>query len=236
MSKDGEPTVTPKELLVLVGGTCLGLASLKTDDPWIVAPMLTASAAAFVWLCIRHLRSWKTRIGSSLFIVVVFVTVGWRDLKNTKDLPPHLQAVDVLWVMPVEAGKSLTFIVTAKNTGTAGSLQFASGSVIADHLISEPNRKEVEAMFFAMKTQNLDNPIVMKPVIPFEAGEQESWSLTGGPLTDQQIQNVRKGAVQYLVGKGRYLGRPNLPPFELCFFWPKGFSSGAVKCESHNSR
>jgi hypothetical protein len=200
---------------------------------------------------------------AAMAVVLVFCT-GWIIKKNVS-LPtasdiatevaklitpqrgdttnPHLHAVDVMLTLPqdkkqpiIVIGKPLNFSVIVKNDGAAGTLQFTSGSIASDHLISEASKQEAESFFYGMVTKGFDDPTIMKPVMDFDAGETESWMLTGSTgVTDQQFSYLNNGGILYFSGKGRYLGKPDLKPFELCFYWPHGLNSGAVKCETHNS-
>jgi len=197
--------------------------------------------AICVWSLLRYAiprSSGSSKAGMTVLLIAVMCGLGvFATLKQYRreHNDPHLRAIGVLLVEPVVVGEPMKFIVSVKNEGAAGSLQFSSGSVISNHLISTAHRQEVEAMFFGMTTEGFDNPVVMKPILEFEADETEAWSFNGTIATDQQVRDLGNGAVPYFAGKGRYVGRQDLPPFEICFYWPHGFGGGAVKCDSHNS-
>jgi hypothetical protein len=77
--------VTLKEGLLILAGTALALGSFRSDDPWIVVPMLAISAVAFVWLCLGHRGPWKWRISAAALVLCVLVFIGWRDLRHRQD-------------------------------------------------------------------------------------------------------------------------------------------------------
>jgi hypothetical protein len=74
---------TVKEVLLTVSGTALALGSLKAEDPWVVIPMLSVAAVAFICLCVLHDGPRLYRIGVAFVIVLVLLFIGWRDLRHT---------------------------------------------------------------------------------------------------------------------------------------------------------
>jgi hypothetical protein len=79
-----------KEILLLIAGTALALGSFKSDDPWVVSPMLFISGCAFVALCYWHHGNPLKRIGVSIFVVAVLCFISWRDLKK----PTKIEATE----------------------------------------------------------------------------------------------------------------------------------------------
>jgi hypothetical protein len=77
-----ELRLTRKEWVMLIFPTALALGSFKTDDPWVVVPMLCISGASFVLLCIWHQgrRAWRVFAASVLVAALSFI--GWRDLHH----------------------------------------------------------------------------------------------------------------------------------------------------------
>ena len=71
---------------MIVAGTALALGSFKSDDPWVVIPMLAISGFAFVCLCIWHEGSRLARAGVALLLVVLLTFIGWRDLRKPVSL------------------------------------------------------------------------------------------------------------------------------------------------------
>ena len=81
-----------KEGLLTLAGTGLALGSFKTDDPLVLIPMLALSGFAFVALCVLHQGKAHYRIEMALFITVVLVFIGWRDLKTpTRTIPESVE-------------------------------------------------------------------------------------------------------------------------------------------------
>lgn len=70
-----------KEGLLLTIGTALALGSFKTGDPWVVVPMLSIAAIAFVIICVIHpgRRLYRSVFGAAVLLVLSFI--GWRDLR-----------------------------------------------------------------------------------------------------------------------------------------------------------
>jgi hypothetical protein len=91
-----------KEVLVIVAGTALALGSFKSDDPWVVIPMLAISGFAFVCLCIWHEGSRLARAGVALLLVVLLTFIGWRDLRK----PVSLAVATTLPPQALPLGKS----------------------------------------------------------------------------------------------------------------------------------
>ena len=77
--------LTLKEWLLFVFASAIALAAFRADDAAIVTVMLTASAAAFVWLCIRHEGAKLWRGAAALLLVGTLAIVGWCDLR----IKPH---------------------------------------------------------------------------------------------------------------------------------------------------
>jgi hypothetical protein len=69
-----------KEWVTLIFGTALALGSFKSDDPWVVIPMLTIAGVAFVLLCRRHHGRIVWRVLVALALLCALVFIGWRDL------------------------------------------------------------------------------------------------------------------------------------------------------------
>jgi hypothetical protein len=224
---------------------------------WICLFTAWLFAAAMILGIPKLRRNERRIIWTSLLILIIgaiLFAYGWwlrgssnPPVPSTASIPlvpsPHLRAVDVMLVLPqdkkqpiIVIGKHLNFSVIVNNDGASGTLQFTSGSVASDHLISEASRQEAESFFYGMLTKGFDDPTIMKPVMDFDAGETESWMLTGATgVTEQQFRYLNDGGILYFAGKGRYLGRPDLKPFELCFYWPHGLNHGSAKCETHNT-
>lgn len=76
--------LTRKEWVMLIFGTALALGSFKSDDPWVVIPMLTISGLAFILLCVWHHGSVLRRSLAAAALVVVLVFIGWRDFRRNE--------------------------------------------------------------------------------------------------------------------------------------------------------
>jgi uncharacterized membrane protein len=74
--------LTRKEWVTLIFGTALALGSFKSDDPWVVIPMLVISGCAFVLLCVWHQGSIPLRALAATALVIVLIFIGWRDLRH----------------------------------------------------------------------------------------------------------------------------------------------------------
>lgn len=79
---DSRFRLSKKEGITLAIGSAIALWSLKVDDPWVVVPMLTVSALAFVLLCVWHEGGviWRAMIACVLVGVLCFI--GWRELRH----------------------------------------------------------------------------------------------------------------------------------------------------------
>jgi hypothetical protein len=69
-----------KEKGIAVAAACLGLASLRPADPYVVYPMLCISCVAFLYLAYHHegRRSW--RICFAVVVTAILGFVGYRQL------------------------------------------------------------------------------------------------------------------------------------------------------------
>lgn len=92
-----------KEALLLIAGTALSLGSFKLDDPWVVIPMLSLAAIAFIAMCAIHSGRWFYRVGISLIVILILLFIGWRDLRHPQPAvsggsppPPPIQAIPKL--------------------------------------------------------------------------------------------------------------------------------------------
>jgi hypothetical protein len=70
-----------KEFLVLILGTALALCSLKSDDLWVVVPMLVISGGAFIALCYWHHGKPIVRTITAVALIGALAFIGWRDLR-----------------------------------------------------------------------------------------------------------------------------------------------------------
>jgi hypothetical protein len=85
--------ITLKEGLLILAGTALALGSFKSDDAWVVIPMLSLSGVAFVWLCLGHQGIWAWKIMAAVLTVAILFYIGWRDLRRPQELQyPHVVA------------------------------------------------------------------------------------------------------------------------------------------------
>jgi hypothetical protein len=74
-----------KEIILLVIGTALAIATFKTDDPFIFFPCLGASWAAFVYICVSYPGSLLLRVLVAIAISCGLVFIAFRTYKQ---LPP----------------------------------------------------------------------------------------------------------------------------------------------------
>jgi hypothetical protein len=83
--------LTRKEWVTLIFGTALALGSFKSDDPWVVIPMLCISGATFILLCIWHggKRAWRSF--AALVLIAALCFIGWRDLHRQTTAPLAVQ-------------------------------------------------------------------------------------------------------------------------------------------------
>ena len=83
--------LTRKEWVTLIFGTALALGSFKSDDPWVVIPMLAIAGVAFVVLCMWHHGriAWRVPVAGALLFILAFI--GWRDLRHTEQFSPSPQ-------------------------------------------------------------------------------------------------------------------------------------------------
>jgi hypothetical protein len=97
--------ITRKEGLLLLAGTALALGSFKSDDPWVVIPMLSVSGVVFVYLCLGQHWNWVRRILAAVLTVGVLGFIGWRDLRH----PPAAPAPKVAELPGAPSGGWLTW-------------------------------------------------------------------------------------------------------------------------------
>ena len=65
---------------MLVSGSALAVASLRSGDPWVVIPMLSLSELAFLYLCIAHSGKWQIRLVFTILIAATLTLIGARVL------------------------------------------------------------------------------------------------------------------------------------------------------------
>ncbi len=84
-----------EEALLFLVATAPTLGSLKSDDPYLVIPMLAISGISFVLLCARHQGSALLRILSAIAMLSVLLFVGWRDLRKPVTALPQAPKMNV---------------------------------------------------------------------------------------------------------------------------------------------
>jgi hypothetical protein len=84
-----------KEVLVIVASTALALGSFRSKDPYVGIPMLIISGIIFVALCVGHQGKPKSRTALAMLISVVFIFIGWRDLRKPASATHPAQPVNI---------------------------------------------------------------------------------------------------------------------------------------------
>jgi hypothetical protein len=88
----GKFELTLKDLLLIIVNTAIALGSTRSNDPWLVVPMLGIAAIISVVFCIRHKGNIWVRFLSATTLVLVLGFVGWRDLRQAVPPPPVINS------------------------------------------------------------------------------------------------------------------------------------------------
>lgn len=83
---------TRKEIVGLVIGTAIAVASLRADDPWILLPFLTLSLGSFLYVCVVHSGPRSLRVVVGVAISIVFLLAGGRVVY--KSTHPDISDID----------------------------------------------------------------------------------------------------------------------------------------------
>ena len=90
-------------------------------------------------------------------------------------------------------------------------------------------------MLFSAAAYNLDDPSKQKLYLDVNADDTYT-ALANTQISYSELnERMRDKDAILIVGKGKYVGHPELPPVELCFYWLKDQYTRAIKCEVHNT-
>jgi hypothetical protein len=67
-----------KDIALLIPATLLAVAGLGPDDPWVVGPCLFISWLTFIFICVIHEGSRRTRAIVGVVITIALFGVGYR--------------------------------------------------------------------------------------------------------------------------------------------------------------
>lgn len=84
-----------KELTLTLISFGLAMASLKTDDPLVVIPMLCLAGVCGVLVCCWHTGPIWGRSATAILITGIFLFIGWRELKKTPSTTDEVFKVSI---------------------------------------------------------------------------------------------------------------------------------------------
>ncbi|HEX7159172.1 MAG TPA: hypothetical protein VF214_09175, partial [Edaphobacter sp.] len=86
---------TPKEYLPFLFTVGLTLASLKSDDPWVVIPTLSVAAVCGILTCYWHTGPIWGRSATAILIAGTLLIIGWRELRKAPSTTDEIFRVSI---------------------------------------------------------------------------------------------------------------------------------------------
>jgi hypothetical protein len=214
-----------------VTGLRLGRAALGVGGLWVILRL-----AEWEWFR-QQTKLIKTAVLAVTVITLVFIGLAIdRWVRKALPRPPHV-VVENATVQPFAVGDKIQVILYLENSGGPGALEWVSDGVVSSHEASDlSTRKGIETFYFERSRSKMADSRYPKQYANIQADEPYSATALGDlPVTPELMKMFSGGGVLYLTGIFQYVGHPELPSVEFCFFWTQRSPGYTQKCTDHNS-
>jgi len=202
--------------------------------------LFVAGLAAFFGIVnsnwFHNLTNYARRFTASFSIVALSVLGFTIDHFVTKfsPHPPHIVVQDCFF-QNTTVGQDLQWQVFYRNDGGAGVVELVSDIEMSSRVPSPEHRAYIETFYFNMSQKKLDDLNGQKQTVDVAANTSYTANAHAPVPSTDWMPMAAAGGVVYLTGIFRYIGHPELPNAEFCYFWVQKTPDKSERCLLHNT-
>jgi hypothetical protein len=148
--------------------------------------------------------------------------------------PPHI-AVQDCFFQNTTVGQDMQWLIFYHNDGGPGVVELVTDIEMSSREPTPATRAYVETFYFNMSQKKLDDLNFQKKLADVASDAYYTASSQAPTPGPDWMRMAASGGVVYLTGIFRYIGHPELPNKEFCYFWVQRTPDKSERCLLHNT-